>query len=226
MQTEQKLLINIPFMGFYNSWYNQEIDSIQEQESNYLEENQMDNPDGRLTESDFQDLFWRHTDYSIAHKEIAQKYVSFFNEYVKDECNIELGLEFESMTSPREYNFQTDRIFAYIAIEPAQELLDNVYKLKLSEVIKERFTSRDGFISHYSNDIEDWLEKSIGEWDHNELCTLLIASLDLPEDWEFEVYQEMVDKGVFYTALQNAVDWSAFEQAIEELRQEKREENN
>ena len=43
---------------------------------------------------------------------------------------------------------------------------------KLKERIKERFSSRDGFMSFYSSDLGDW-PKELKDWDHNQLSTLL-----------------------------------------------------
>jgi hypothetical protein len=45
----------------------------------------------------------------------------------------------------------------------------------LKNIIKRRFTSRDGFSSWYSNDIEEWKEKKIQDWNCVELGTLLDA---------------------------------------------------
>ena len=56
-------------------------------------------------------------------------------------------------------------------------MLDNVHGLKdnLELYIKERFASYNGFISFYSNDINEWLVKPFPEWDLNELSSLFCA---------------------------------------------------
>ena len=89
----------------------------------------------------------------------------------------EIGLKFEFMelTSPREYNFSTDQISVYITNKELKVISSVLNSETLKNLIKRRFTSRDGFSSWYSNDIEEWKEKPIKEWNCVELGTLLDA---------------------------------------------------
>lgn len=82
------------------------------------------------------------------------------------------------------------------------------------KAIKKRFTSYDGFISFYSNRIEDWLDKPLTEWDHNELGTLLYALWDSDDD--YAVYNCMGDAAC--KAFNEGFDFKRFEQEVEELR--------
>src|SRR5690606_26269592 len=123
-------------------------------------------------------------------------------------------LEFESLDSPREYNFCTDRIFCYIPLESAKRLFVISAKgnhKRLKEVIRERFTSRDGFISFYSNNLEEWLDKPLDQWDHNEIGTLLIAVAPCFDDASWGFYESMACNGGFYQDWEAAVDWKEFE---------------
>lgn len=88
-----------------------------------------------------------------------------------------LDLEFQELISPREYNFSTDRIICWIKPKDVKKLATALNSPTLEKLVKERFTSRDGFISFYSNDVSEWKEKKIKEWDAVEMGTLLDAWL-------------------------------------------------
>jgi len=142
-----------------------------------------------------------------------------------------LRLAFEEMTSPREYNFETDRLFCEIPLAVVRQLFA-MSKAEghatLANVIRRRFTSRSGFISFYDNDLAAWLEKPVRDWDHNELGTLLFACLELKggADWEngeldMTIYYRVAEDGGITMAWESAVDWPAFEKARDEMREEK-----
>lgn len=139
-----------------------------------------------------------------------------------------LRMAFEEMTSPRGYNFQTDRLFALM---PLTELRRMFAKSKaeghetLAYVIRWRFTSCSGFISGYSNRLDDWTSKPLAEWDHNEYSTLLIAALEMAgvdvDDMEREAsFAALEDEGA-YQAWEGGVDWSKFDAAVSEARAER-----
>ena len=158
-----KLLSTIPFSGFYNSIHSDQID--------YQIQSQFWNDQGELKNPD---KFWEH--YSPNQWGCYEAYASNFVEYMAKET--ELPLVFESMTSPREYNFVTDQIFVHVPIEMVEKMFEELPKRKLEAFIIDRFTSRSGFISYYSNDLAEWLEKPLNEWDHNEVGTLLESWLN------------------------------------------------
>lgn len=99
-------------------------------------------------------------------------------------------LSFVEVISPREYNFQTDRLFGSIGIDQARALLilskrkDNHKTLKAT--IEQYCTSRSGFTSFYSRYLEDWISKPVTSWDANELGILLRAILALFDGSEWE----------------------------------------
>lgn len=92
-----------------------------------------------------------------------------------------LDLEFKSMWSPREYNFATDEITCYISAKDLKKISSVLDSDVLEKIIKRRFTSRSGFISFYSNSLEEWKEKPVKDWDEIELGTLLDAWLYVNE---------------------------------------------
>lgn len=96
--------------------------------------------------------------------EVAKIYAE---EYV-DMCNkiLDVGFKFisQSVESPREYNFATDKIFIQVEVGDYTALVNKLIKLsdtpeyrtKLGEIIRENHTSCSGFWSWMSNDIEKW----------------------------------------------------------------------
>lgn len=224
----EKLLTTIPFGGFYESCWSQAID---DEEANYAEffANELQEEQGiadylRLSESEVAEILFRVTSYDIAYRRFAKSYAEAYNKWISDELGWNVGLEFESLVSPREYNFCTDRIFCYIPLESVKRLFEMSAKedhKRLKEVIKERFTSRDGFISFYSNNLEEWVNKPLNQWDHNEIGTLLIAVTPRFDDASWTFYEDMSYNGGFYRDWEAAVDWGEFEKLVEERREEK-----
>lgn len=170
----------IPFAGFYETWHDAEFDDtlarmfdVEGTGATYAD---------KLAARFFETIDWRaaQTDY-------AREYVSRFA--------AALGLkfcEFEEMTSPREYNFQTDRLFAlFDRAELAALLNDGEIAARLVDVAADMFTSRSGFISNYSPDVSTWGE--LGQWDYNQTGALLRAAAGVRlggHDGEFGQEQE------------------------------------
>ena len=205
-----QMLTTIPFAGFYESLYSGELDHVQERFVEYeVEKNPGLNPDIP------NEALWHCADYGKAYDHIARAYVDQFNQHLIDEYELDLDLKFESMTSPREYNFQTDRIFCEISEENVRKLREAVSDPALRHAIKERFTSRSGFISSYDNDLDDW-STDLLTWDHNKLGTLLVALLDDDEGWDWKIWERMQDRNVFDTAFDNCVNWEVYDGFVKE----------
>jgi hypothetical protein len=230
-----ELLVRIPFAGFYESWYSGEVDRAEEQEVEYWPERQRE--DGiaeelQISERDYADLLFRFSDYSDAYRTIAAQYVPEFSHAVKEATEFDLRLRFESMTSPRFYNFETDRLFAYIPLSIVRamfkESVANSHK-HLGDVIAERHTSRSGFCSFYTNVPREWLDKPVRDWDHNELETLMLAWLRIrgvdfdgqrgrDNGLEWEIFESMSEGEFFYSAWSDCVDWKKVDAELKEMR--------
>ena len=205
-----QMLTTIPFAGFYGSKYSGELDHVQERFVEYeVEKNPGLNPDIP------NEALWHCADYGKAYDHIARAYVDHFNQYLIDEYELDLDLRFESMTSPRAYNFETNRIFCEISEENVRKLRGAVSDPALRQAIKERFTSCDGFISSYDNDLDDWNPDPL-TWDHNELGTLLVALLDDAEDWDRKIWEIMQDRNVFDVAFDQCVNWEVYDSFVKE----------
>ncbi len=201
------MIIQIPFPGFYESMLSSEMDN---EESQFVESWLEENPDIKESELDF----WRFSNHCNVYDAIAKDWTYHFNETI----GLDLGLEYSDMSSPREYNFETDRVFARISEESVMKLWNMTDKDELRKVMRNRHTSYSGFYSHYSNDLNDWPESPL-DWDHNQLMTLLIANIPDYDHWE--VFESMTYCDGFYKYWQDCVDWNSFKSHIKEIRDER-----
>lgn len=106
--------------------------------------------------------------WSAFHRAYAKEYAEAFCA----EAWIE-GARFESMDSPKFYNFETDQVFIELPLEEVQRMTRETTAVSLDQVAGERHTSRSGFISFYSPHWRTWAD--VASWDHNQLQTLIEA---------------------------------------------------
>lgn len=227
----------VPFSGFYESKWTQMLDSVDEREIEHMVKRQTDTtsdhyvaePLERLDASEVSDALYWTADYSAAYELMARDYVEAFDELASDELGFPLRLKFSVMTSPKFYNFETDRIFATITKKAVRQLFA-MSKAEghatLRKAIAERFTSYDGFISFYSNDLDVWLDKPLMDWDCNEVGTLLMACFYMAtgEPWseaEWHIYESMAEDD--YRYWEAAMDFDEMENQLAAKRAEKRE---
>lgn len=201
----------IPFSGFYNSIWSSELDREEEQYAEHLAEKH-EVPVGEVTE-----LLFRHAKHCDAYREVAQKYVPQFEAHINEGLGLSIKLTGGEMTSPREYNFETDKIFVGISYRDALILARSVGRNALRKAAKEMFTSRSGFISFYRNDPAEW--GRLRGWDHNQLYCLMQAAVDVidGEDFEWGLAEGMSGNGVFGEAFHGAVDHEELMLGIGEL---------
>jgi len=246
-QQNGRRLICLPFQGFYESWYSQALDAEESQWIEY-EADERQKEEGvpehlRLASHEYVDILFAVTDYGECHRAVAKTYVGAFNDVFEDESSrydvvggerkfipgIKLGLEFESLQSPKFYNFETDRIFAYISDESISQLwkINEADQFEsLSRVLMDRHTSYSGFHSYYKNELNAWLEKPLDEWDHNELSSLLLGALATfggDKELALKLYEACVDCDGLYHEWQSGVDWQELDRRVAELRTEKSE---
>ena len=164
------------FSGFYESIHDGVFDSEKE---SIMENYGKKYDDFRFT-----------TDYNL----YARNYVHAINN------EIGLKLEFRNLWSPREYNFATDEIYVFITAKDLKKISSALNSETLENLIKQRFTSRDGFFSYYSNSFEEWKEKKVQDWDEIELGTLLDAWL---LENETEDYCRKLDFVGYYYCFEN-----------------------
>ena len=203
----------IPFPGFYESWYDHEFDNLLEREAEYIFENQaFTYPEG-TTKEDIQQLLFDYSKFSIYERYVAEAYAEHYDNWLCETLGFNVTLRYVEMTSPREYNFETDRIFCQISHDDVHEIYKHVGRKRLRLQAKQMFTSRSGYISFYSPNIDDWGVSRM--WDHNQIYCLLECLKgyhDDDGDMDFGIFDDMNED--MYKSFQASIDWPAFEQEL------------
>jgi hypothetical protein len=170
------MLTTIPFSGFYYTLHDQTFDAVHERMFSD------DNGDCDEAAQALQMRVFDACDWKKAQTGYAEQYCDMLAHEFK------IDMKFESMTSPREYNFETDRIFANIPEEEVKRLLAAVDTKVMTDLAIERFTSRSGFSSFYSANWRGWGD--VSGWDHNQIGTLVMAYIQQEHGGEFDSYAE------------------------------------
>ena len=152
----------VPFAGFYETSHDRNID--------YVEEFMFSGDDGEITSQAAYEAFWENLDYGPVFEAYAKAYVAALAHV------IDIPLEYEEMVSPREYNFQADRLFAKISRSDLAKMLRAVRGKRLAGKAADWFTTRSGFISSYPNSVSHW--PRIADWDHNHVGAVLSCYVD------------------------------------------------
>ena len=175
-----KLESTIPFDGFYESFISADIDHQIGQQIEW------DSDIYDLNEDEQQILWNNYLDMnrSYFYNQIAEDYTNFYIEILNRRLKgFILKATYKLFTSPREYNFETDRIFIEIEENHAVDFIKFIvknYQKELEKKIEDRFRSRSGFISFYKNSIDLWT-KDFKEWDCNMIGTCF-ELFDLEEE--------------------------------------------
>ena len=182
---ENRVVVLMPFIGFYGTEHEAWIDHAQELDTFNLLEDFPEYSENEMKEKYFETLDGRNYEGNLFTKELMLAYSKDYVEAIDKLFEENLGLEFESLSSPRFYNFENDRIFVTIEREKIIELLnkiknDDVLKNSFDKEVEEKFTSRSGFSSFYSNKESEWGD--IEDWDHNQLGVILSTIIYNNED--------------------------------------------
>ena len=199
-----KLESTIPFCGFYESFISDDIDYQIGQQIEWDSDIYDLNEDEQQVLEDSYLSVNRSSFYNQIAEHYTDLYIDALNERLK---GFTLNAKFNLLTSPREYNFETDRIFINIeknhAIDFIKYIIKN-YKKELENKIKERFTSRSGFWSHYKNGLDLWT-KDYSEWDHNQIGTCF-ELFDFDELHFYESLSETIMLNLGNTLGQEGID--------------------
>jgi hypothetical protein len=184
----EKLLTTIPFSGFYEtSWSDYDHYLYIDLEMISEEELATEGTSTAEVQASIDAI-----NHKATREAIASEYVTQFNHYY------DTSLEFESLQSPREYNFATDIIFCKISLSELERLFSELDLKILGEVIKGKFTSCSGFISFYSNDLDTWQLDDLASLDCNEIGTLI-------EAWLFTKHFEFLTHGNCELAIESDI---------------------
>lgn len=164
METQTMLSVVLPFSGFYESLHDSEVgETINRMFSD------------RATGCNvYAGLVSRCND-ACDFREVFTAYAGDYAKSFADEFAIP-SLVFERLDSPREYNFETDRIFCKVSLDDMRAILAKVPREELDRVAADMFTSRDGFSSFYSPDVSTWGD--LAGWDCNQCAALVKAWAD------------------------------------------------
>lgn len=178
--------IYIPFQGFYNTvhemWINDELER-----DLYLEEY---SGSYRLMEKAYSLI-----DFSHVHAVYSQMFVDAFNDNYQLKTN-----KFKEVSSPRFYNYETDQILCEISLKELKEIHKKVDEQALRKLVKERCTSYSGFVSFYSNDLDDW--GTLETWEVPQLSLLIECHCESIETYlEWEAYAVETGCGTLNDAL-------------------------
>lgn len=237
-QVIEMISVQLPFSGFYESIWNRAIDQEEESFCEYQDsdkwpsfENIAALPSNLQPDTGWPglaEILFDNSRYAVAYEALAKDYADSFWDVIATELGQPIPHEWECMQSPREYNFTTDRLFTKIPLAAMQAIFDAMTadsdsREKLESVIEARCTSRDGFISFYSNDAAEWLAKPLADWDHNE-CEILLESfieargiIGDSQSIDWHIYNECNMYECAYSAWESCVDWPAVESALDEL---------
>jgi hypothetical protein len=135
-----KNTIVVNFGGFYNSIHDELIDSMLD---NYYQDDSGDTLDYYSLDIPYNAIFAEYSDF----------YLNCFTEWLNDNHGIDISLSYESLSSPREYNFSTDKIIAFISKTHENKLLKHFKKDNdFLDYLKGATKSYDGYISFYDYD--------------------------------------------------------------------------
>lgn len=180
------MLTTIPFSGFYNSIHDKTIDDA-------LKGMLSDSSGCHPASERISEEIYLYT--KIPMNEYTLRYVRIFAQWLNEKSGLNISLAWESVSSPREYNFETDRIFAKVTEVDALAMLRAVDPAEMDAVCRAEFTNRSGFYSHYSSRWRDW--GPVLKWDHNQVGALLsaLAAQYLEEDWEYGIAENIGESG-------------------------------
>lgn len=192
------MLTVIPFSGFFHSVHDDAIMGPLQRD--------FENHDALLYEAiDLVD--WREVQKEYS-REYAQNFANCFGL---------LTLRFESLQSPREYNFATDRIFCHIDCAEARRIFEKTDKKAFEQKARDMFTSRSGFVSFYDPEVKQW--GSVETWDHNQMYCLFSAYAEQEylqgdfDQWEeFNLMEDWVCNGNLDSAI-----WATNPQQLDRL---------
>jgi len=131
---------------------------------------------------------------------ISRAWLKCFNDVT------ELSLDFVRLWSPREYNFHTDKVVCSLRASEVYCKMGYILKGGASSfgtLVKERCTSRSGFIPFHSNDVRhrDW-RKPLSLWSDAQRELLLEAFL-LDEGFQQEELEHRLSA---HTSISEAAD--------------------
>lgn len=185
------------FSGFYETIW--ETDNDEEMEIEHL--NELRKEKG-LPAIEWDDVEW---DYKTYTKAVVEGFTSEVETELK-KLGMVSKIKFQKVSSPREYNFANDAGYIEVSLtkenrENITEYLDN-HKLEFSKYLQDHYTSYDGFMSSYSNDLGEWLDNLEDVLNHQHKLGAVLDFILRNEDQlrEMDIYETLHGNGCFLQA--------------------------
>ena len=186
------------FSGFYGTNWEFRFDNIEEN----IRESRHEK--GLYSEFDINEL---KIDYTSFEADIVKNFAEALQENLS-EYNLVSKIEVQNIVHPKAYNFKNDS--ANVAIEyNAEALKDFIYSrhANFCAYLKARYTSRDGFISWYSNEFETWENETSNFSDFSKNGHFLGAILEFVcaelKITEFDFYESVMENVYFDNYAEN-----------------------
>lgn len=191
------ITVQIPFSGFYESIHSVRIDQAIESHYNYDYDTGMDI---EIPVETYDAIFMANVDHKAIDTEYCQEYVDAFNN------ELDMNFKFLELTSPKEYNFSTDKIYTTVNRNEFNTKIRSVVESlpEWTQSVKDNYTSYDGFHSFYSNNINDdiWTRPVLDECQYNTMLQCYIET-QLPEDALFYLCDDFEISN--WTSVDNAI---------------------
>ena len=184
------------FDGFYNTLF--EYDNEDDDIHSYNETHG--------TDLLYEDFDWNYTE---RHQRISKQVCDIVNGLLSDE-DINMTINFQKLVSPKEYNFTNDSINCEYVISQKEydKIIDYLYayRINFQEYIKDRYTSRSGFISSHSSNAEVWMNniKSESHLEHG-FGAVLEFILQNEEYESSDIYEAITDDYIEFNPIEELV---------------------
>ena len=141
------------FPGFYESLYSYQFDDIEHMlfdNCRAVPKQLMGWISSRISD---------YVDYSAYENQVAKNFTDCIESEIKERFpELVKSIKFEKIVSPKYYNFSTDSIDIEVDIDFEKLISLFLADKQSAEYIKKRYASYDGFMSHYENNLDDWLK--------------------------------------------------------------------
>ncbi len=159
-----------------------------------------------LNNLDINDLFNRYMDthdYNKYQNDICKEYVSIYLSGIKEFIT---DIKFMNLHSPKEYNFTTDscEVIYNITKQNKKDITDFILKNTeaFAVYLENNFKSYSGFMSFYSYDLYEWLDKlkAFSKLDYIEISSIIhfiYSTTNSYENISFEVMENIGCNGYY-----------------------------
>ncbi len=148
------------------------------------------------TDLNYDDFDWYYEDYR---ERVAKAFVECFERNFQDVMPAEIN--YQSISSPTYYNFSNDTINIEVDLDfPRFMEIVNEKKEEIREYILQNYTSRDGFMSYHSNNVDDWCDPEyVLEFIQHRVGALMEALSSLYIDKDDIIYWADSESYIHYT---------------------------